>query len=513
MKNINEYTIEEKVAQMLMFAFHGTEYSDSLNKLITELKIGGIIYFSRNITSLKQTKELNQMMQKNSETPLFIAIDQEGGIVQRVIEGMTIFPGQMAVCASNMSNYDLCYSVGEDLRNIGFNMDFAPVADCNNNPRNPVINSRAFSDNPITCGKYTISGSQGFQDAKIISCAKHFPGHGDTSVDSHLSLPIVNKEIDKLEKCEFVPFKMAIDSGIVGIMASHILYKEIDDKFPATLSKKVITDLLKNKLGFKGLIVTDSLTMGAIYNNYTKNEVVRLAANAGIDLLVFCGKADLNEQIEIYNAFVEEVKIGNIPIERINESFEKIMKLKEKYITNKDIRNKFTKEEKINIGKEISEKSITLVKNENQDILPILNKNKVLVISPVIKVFSLVDNDDNNNYYTIGKSLKAKGIDCDEIIYEENSDILKKCMDFQKKYDKIILATYNVRENDYQKLLFDNLDHNKTIVVSMRSPYDILYLNDVKTYICIYETSKIAYESLTKCLLNNKFFGLLPVKF
>lgn len=505
--DINNITLEEKVAQLLMFAFHGKEYNNHIKSLVQELKIGGIIYFSRNFENKEVTRKINEKIQSEAKIPLFLSLDQEGGIVQRIIKDMTPFPGAMAVSASQESNYELSYAVGRDLKKIGFNMNFAPVADVNNNPLNPVINSRSYSDNPVICGEYVINAAKGFQDAQIIPTAKHFPGHGDTSVDSHVSLPRVDKSYKELENTEFIPFEMAINAGIEGIMASHILYPAIDSKYPATLSKKIITDVLKSKMGFKGLIVTDSLTMGAIYNNYTPNEVVRLACNAGIDLLVFCGKADIEEQKNILKAFIEEVKIGNIPMSRIDESFNKIIKYKEKYILNKDI--DYADINGISIGTKISNKSITLVKDNS--LLPL--KGKTLVIFPTIKVFSLVDND-NQEYDTLGKILKENKVDCDEIIYDENSDIVKKVIDNNEKYDKIILATYNVRKDDYQEKLWNELKQvrEKIIVVSMRSPYDIMYLEDVKTYICIYETSTLSFTSLAKCLYENKFYGKLPVK-
>lgn len=504
-KKYDNITLEEKIGQLLMFAFQGDSYNDQLETQIKKLNVGGIIYFSRNIKSKEQVKELNQKIKQNAKIPPFIALDQEGGIVQRIVEKMPAFPGAMAISASQMDNYDVCYEVGKELRSIGFNVNFAPVADCNNNPLNPVINSRSYSDDPKVCGWYASRASQGFQDALILPTSKHFPGHGDTKVDSHLSLPMVDKTIDELEKMEFVPFQETIKNGIDGIMASHILYPALDDKFPATLSQKIITGVLKEKMGFKGLIVTDSLTMGAIYNTYSHREIVRYACNAGIDLLVFCGKADINDQIDIYNSFIEEVKIGNIPLERIEESFEKIMALKEKYINLEPTEINYKKD----TGRLISEKSITLVKNNN--VLPINKKDKVLVISPKIKVFTLVDND-NVNYLSMGEVFKENCLNCDEIIYEENDDIIKKIIDIQKNYDKIILGTYNVRQNGYESILINNLQKEKTIVVSLRSPYDILYLDGVQSYICIYETSKLSFESLTKCLLNNKFEGKLPVQ-
>lgn len=515
MKNIEEITInsltlEEKVGQMLMFAFRGIEYNEQLETQIKDLKVGGVIHFGHNIKDIEQVKTLNENIQKNADIPLFIGIDEEGGTVQRIVEGMPPFPGAMAVSASKISPYDLCKIVGVNLKKIGFNMNFAPVGDVNNNPNNPVINSRSYSDDPKVCSKYVIDSFKGFQDGGVLPTCKHFPGHGDTSVDSHVSLPTVNKDIDMLNNIELVPFKDSIDAGIDGIMASHILYPVLDDKYPATLSRKIITNLLKEKMGFDGLIVTDSLTMGAIHQNYSPKEIVNLAANAGIDLMIFCGKADINDQKEIYNSLLEEVKNGNIPISRVNESVTKILKYKRKYIPN----NISDNNETYNIGKEISKNSITKVFGD----LKVNREDKVLAIFPKIQVLTLVDNQ-NQNYISLGSVLKKEFSNIDEIIVDGKSEkidtIIEEISNKVKNYDKIILSTINVSKDDYFVKIVKSLNNeclNKTIVTSLRSPYDIKYLKGVNSYYCLYEPTLLAFESFTKCLLENKFTGVLPVK-
>ena len=206
LKLINELTIEEKVAQMLFFAFHGTTYNSDLEILTKKLNVGGIIHFARNIVNPEQVTKLNLDIQTNSKIPTFIGVDQEGGVVQRIIDGVTPFPGAMASNASGESIYDLTNSVGNDLRNMNYNMVFAPVADVNNNPLNPVINSRSYSDNPNVVSKCVNDAWRGFNDSKVIPTLKHFPGHGDTSVDSHIALPIVKKNLDELNNIELVPF-------------------------------------------------------------------------------------------------------------------------------------------------------------------------------------------------------------------------------------------------------------------------------------------------------------------
>lgn len=509
--DINSLTIEEKVGQMLMFSFFGTEYNEQLDYFIKKLHLGGVAHFSRNIISPDQACKLNNDIQKNSKIPLFIGLDQEGGTVQRLIKGVTPFPGAMALAATNESNRELCRYVGTDLKNMNYNMVFAPVADVNNNPLNPVINSRSYSDNPEVVAKYATDAFKGFEEALILPTAKHFPGHGDTSVDSHLSLPMVNKTMKELELTELVPFKKVISEGIDGVMVSHIMYPAFDEKYPATLSYNIMTKYLKKDLNYQGLLISDSLTMGAIYNNYSLQDVVRLSVNGGMDILMFCGKADLDEQKKIYDYFLDDVKEGIIPIERINESVEKILKFKEKYC--EDCKKEYVSPipEAMALGTGLSEKSITMVKSVD-NIIPLKDNDKILVIFPKIKLFSLVDNDDNQ-YATLGNVFKKYHIDVDEIIVSDDLSNLFHIRKIANNYSKIVLATYNVREKDYQTQIFSILDKSKTIVASMRSPYDIKFLNGVETYFCIYEATDLALNSLVKVLLGQKeLIGKIPVK-
>ncbi|MFA7506931.1 MAG: glycoside hydrolase family 3 protein, partial [Bacilli bacterium] len=317
---IDNLTLEEKVGQMLMFAFNGTTYNKQIDTFINEFKLGGVIYFKKNIENIHQTAFLNKQISEKASIPLFKAIDQEGGPVLRFTEEVTPLPGAMALAAANADIYEICKRVGLDLKKIGFNMNFAPVGDINNNPLNPVINSRAYSDKVEIVENCVVQAFKGFQKAKLLSTIKHFPGHGDTSVDSHIGLPVVDKSLEDILELELKPFKKAFYEGIDGVMVSHMLYKQIDNKYPSTLSRKIITNLLKDKLGFKGLIVTDSLTMGAIWKKFSIEEIIKLGINAGNDILCFCGKALIEEQREIVNTFIKLVNSNEISMDRINES-------------------------------------------------------------------------------------------------------------------------------------------------------------------------------------------------
>lgn len=505
----NKIDIKEKAAQLLCFAFQGTEYNDQLKTLVEDLKVGGIIYFSRNIKNSSQVLELNKEIRKKSQTPMFIGLDQEGGVVQR-IKDITLFPGAMALSASlTINTKKICYQVGRNLASLGFNINFAPVGDVNNNSLNPVINSRSYSDDPYVVAKDAVEAFEGFQKANILPTIKHFLGHGDTVVDSHVGLPTVNKTRAELENMEIIPFKKAIEEGIDGIMLSHILYPAFDEKYPASLSKKIVTNYLKEELSFEGLIVTDSLTMGAINANFSSKEILKLAVNAGVDMMIFCGKADINDQKKLYNELLELIDSGEIPISRIEESYQKIIKYKNKYYSQR--LPKLVIDNKLSL--KASLESITLVRDGG--LLPIKKEDKVLLIFPKIEIASLVD-DEKNEYKTLNEFLNVEEIIINISTIEDEEkfhDIVEK----SKNYDKIIMATYNVSDNDYQVKLYNNLDNDKTIIISMRSPYDILHLEKAKkqanSYICIYEATSLSFSSLSKCLCGeNSFTGKLPIK-
>ena len=505
---LKDLSLKQKVGQMLMFSFHGTSYNEQVDYLLNELELGGLILFKRNITSLKQVSKLNGEISQDKKIRPFIALDQEGGPVQRIEKEITPLLSAMGFAANGNDPYELYKSAGKNLKHLGFSINFAPVADVNNNPYNPVINSRSYSDNPELVSRYVLRASQGFKDAKLIATVKHFPGHGDTNVDSHLGLPIVNKSLEEIEKVELYPFKEAIENGANGIMMSHIVYQCLDKDNPASLSYNIITKLLKEKLGFKGLVVTDSLTMKAIWDNYSIKEIVKKGVLAGNDILCFCGKADLNEQKEIYNTFVSLVEEGEIPLSRVDEAVRKILEYKEIYLEKDlDFENNLSvikKEEKSKLAEEFALESITLVKDKG--LVPIKKQEKIFVIFPEIKLFSLVDNKEND-YFTLQDFL-----DCNEVVINQEFTNYKLIKDKIKEADKVIFCTYNVTKGDYQTKVWQVLDPNNTIVVSMRSPYDILHLKNVESYICLYEATLLSLKSLVKLIYSGKFKGSLPIK-
>ena len=282
----------------------------------------------------------NEIKAIEKDIPLFISVDEEGGVVSRVPEEFVKLPSSGYIGQFNDEN--LSYNVGKiiakELNSLGFNMDFAPVLDIDSNPNNTVIGERAFGNNSEIVSRLGIKTMEGIKDGKIIPVVKHFPGHGDTDVDSHYGLPIVKKTLEELENLEFIPLKNAIDNGADVVMISSIILESIDNEYPATMSKKVTTDILRDSLGFDGVIATDDMTMGAIVDNYNLADAVIMSINAGSDLVLVCHGYDdiINSIVAVKDAVNSKI----ISEEKIDESVYRILKLKDKYnVNNKVIGN------------------------------------------------------------------------------------------------------------------------------------------------------------------------------
>ena len=341
-QKLDNMTLDEKIGQMITIGIDGYSVDDTAKQLITDKKVGGVILFKNNISDSNQLLQLiNDIKGINStnKIPIFISVDQEGGRVNRLPSEIKSLPSNEIIGNKNDNKlaYDIGKNIGYALGSFGFNMDFAPVLDVNSNPNNTVIGDRSFSNDKDKVASLGASEINGFKDSNIISVAKHFPGHGDTATDSHYALPIINKTLDELKSVEFVPFKKAIEEKVPAIMVSHILMPQIDANNPASMSKTIITDILRKDLKFDGLIVTDDMTMGAVTNELDITTACINSINAGADLLLVCHGYD--NEINVINAIKDAVNNGIISIDTINSSVYKILSLKENYkITDEKIK-------------------------------------------------------------------------------------------------------------------------------------------------------------------------------
>ncbi|WP_058303660.1 beta-N-acetylhexosaminidase [Gorillibacterium timonense] len=333
-ERVSRLTTEEKIGQLVIIGMDGTSMDETTRSMIVKRHVGGIIFFKPNLHDTKQMLALsNELKAANRENPipLWLSLDQEGGRVTRLPEEFVKFPTNLAIGKANSASFSrqIGNLIGEQLSGFGYNLDFAPVMDVNSNPDNPVIGDRSFGSSPALVSKLGTATMKGIAEKKVVPVIKHFPGHGDTSVDSHIGLPVVNYGRDRLDKVELVPFKAAIEQGADAVMVAHILLPKLDGKYPASFSKEVIGGLLRKELGFQGVVFTDDMTMGAVAENYDLSTAAVDAILAGGDIVLVCH--DAAKEKLVLDALVQAVKDGRISPERLDESVERILRLKLKF--------------------------------------------------------------------------------------------------------------------------------------------------------------------------------------
>lgn len=339
---ISEMNLKEKIGQMIFAGVKGTNFSNETKQLVSTEKIGGLIFYKDNLKEKNQAIALLNAIReesKNERFPLFLGVDQEGGRISR-LPGLNRLPTNQKIGEWNNStlSYNIGSHLGKEMNAFGFNLDFAPVLDVNSNPKNPIIGDRSFGPNASLVSRLGIQTMKGIQSQNVISVVKHFPGHGDTSVDSHLELPVIQKSLEDLQKLELVPFKDAIEDGADVVMIAHILLPKIDPSFPSSMSHEIITGILREQLQFDGVVMTDDMTMKAILGNYDIAQAAVEAVKAGNDIVLIAH--DYTNVKKAIDAIVEAVNNGQISENRINESVNRILLLKEKYrLTNDKVKD------------------------------------------------------------------------------------------------------------------------------------------------------------------------------
>ena len=327
-------SLKQAIGQLLIVGFEGTKLPIPLIGALTKGEIGGVILFARNFESREQILALNEQIHAiPAPYPIWIGVDQEGGKVQRIGEslGSQKIPAAMEIAQTTPDNsYRIAANTAQDLKSLGFNLNFAPVLDIHTNPQNPIIATRAFGTTPEQVIEFALPVIQAHMDCGMIPCGKHFPGHGDTSKDSHTDLPEITHSIERLRNVEFKPFKAAIDAGLPMMMTAHIVMSGLGERFPSTLSPMVVTDILRNELGYQGVIVSDDLEMDAIIDNFSVLKAVTLGLKAGVDAFLICKSQYLWSPL--CKQIMEIAKDNEAMQKRIFESAERIINLKQRFM-------------------------------------------------------------------------------------------------------------------------------------------------------------------------------------
>lgn len=520
-KLLKKMSVDEKVGQLIQIGINArfinqeSDFFQDLKRHVTQNKIGGVIFFG---APMYETVHLGNRLQENAEIPMLFALDAETGVGMRFMDAAN-FPWNMAVAATGNTEYAYKMGVvtGREAKAMGMMQVYAPVLDVNNNADNPVINVRSYGEDPETVARFGAAFIEGVQSQGVIATAKHFPGHGDTNVDSHRGLPIINVSRERLDALELVPFRRAIESGVGSIMVAHIGLPQIDPTeikpipnairldteeevitenatIPATLSYKIQTDLLRKELGFKGLIVSDAMSMSGLTLYVTQEEAGVQAFLAGADLLE--KPADTDAMIR---GLREAVKSGRISEARLNESVRKILAWKHELglfkqkITpldqmDKIISNKAT----YALAEEIANKAITVVKND-ENLIP-LDKTKRVFVLGISNGF-----DGENTSAALNNLLRANGVKFSSVVLQENSspETIERAREGAGKADIVIAAMYGrVRSGAKNSvglpdsgvtILRDLLAKNKKVVgLSFGNPYILQSFPMLKTYVVAY---------------------------
>ena len=333
--------LKSKIGQLLIVGFPGEKLTSEYRDFLEKNNIGGVILFKENCQSLDQLEKLvNTLKEIQTENPLLLTVDHEGGRVHRLPKPFTRFPQASLIGEAWARNSkrewgaEVGRAMARELSAAGFHLDFAPVLDVWSNPTNKVIADRAFGNHPNLVSELGNQMIRGLQENGVAACGKHFPGHGDTNEDSHFDLPILSHNVRRIKEFELIPFQNSLDVGVASLMTGHVIYEGFDPHMPATLSVKILRDLLRREIGFQGVLFSDDLVMNAVSKRMPTKEVAFHALRAGCDSLII--SKNIVEQQECLDRLCEAVQSGELPEERVNEACQRLEGLKKAYVLRGD---------------------------------------------------------------------------------------------------------------------------------------------------------------------------------
>lgn len=531
-------SLDEKVGQLMVVAFTGPTFTPEAEQMVRQYHVGGVILFAQNLLDGVQIKQLTGQLQQAAQISLLLAVDQEGGPVVRVTQGATLFPSQMAVGAtfSPATAAAVAAATAWELRELGINANFAPVADVNSNPRNPVIGVRSYGADPGLVGKLTAAAVDAVQAAGVVAVAKHFPGHGDADVDSHLALPLIGHPLSRLEAVELPPFRAAIAAGVDAVMTAHVLLPALDSdpRRSATLSPPVLS-YLREKLGYTGLIVTDDLEMGAIVNDHGTAEAARLAFQAGADLLLF--RRNVEEQRRAHALLVAAMHNGEISPQRLDVSVRRILATKARRGLLDQIpaarergasRAGSAGAQRLSgaeIARDVARRSVTLVKNEG-GLLPLKPADDVslCVIYPRPEAVNGVNSVEvsagrlpSDQPQTLGDAVKLfhPGAHLVPVGLRPPPEDAQAALAGASTAQVVVLGTYNAQEYPSQDALMKRIVAlgKPTAVVALRLPYDLSRLDSAPALMAAYSNRPASLRAVAEALFGRGVppSGHLPV--
>ncbi|MEV5311568.1 glycoside hydrolase family 3 N-terminal domain-containing protein [Streptomyces sp. NPDC052610] len=539
---ISRMTLEEKVGQLFVSRAYGhsataPDQADidanlrefgvrTAAELVARYRLGGVIYFAwaHNTRDPRQIADLSNGLQRASlalphRLPLLISTDQEHGIVARIGKPATLFPGAMAIGAggSRTDARTLGRIAGKELRAMGVRQDYSPVADVNVNPANPVIGVRSFGADPRAVARLVAAEVAGYQRSGVAATAKHFPGHGDTETDSHYGFPVIKHTREQWETLDAPSFRAAIEAGIDSIMTAHILFPALDDSGdPATLSRPVLTGILREQLGYDGVVVTDSLDMAGVRQKYGDERVPVLALKAGVDQLLNAPRLDL-----AWNAVLKAVQDGELTEERLEESILRVLRLKARLGLLDD---PWTDTDRVDrtVGTPVHLAAADRIAEHTTTLLA--NEGALLPLSPAeTPRLLVVGADPASPSGTTGPPTGVLAAALTELGFTAtalstgtapSAAVVERAVAAAGDADAVVVATYNVTAASTQKTLVERLlaTGRPVVAVAIRNPYDIAHLPGVRAYLATYSWTDVEVRAAARTIAGTVTpRGKLPV--
>lgn len=506
-------TLQQKVAQMFMVSFFGTLLTEAEISFLRDVQPGAVALFGRNAASPRQVAELTNSIQAHAVAsgglPLLIAVDQEGGLIQHLQRGFTRFPAPMLWTATR--DPELAYAVGAamagEMRAVGVNMNLAPVADLQTYLRNPIIRRRAFGNLPEMVAPILTGFIHGLQDNGVMATVKHFPGHGDTSTDSHLQLPIVEHSRERLEALELQPFIAAFDAGVEATMVAHIWYSGLDSApGPASLSPRIVDGLLRGELGYDGIIMTDALDMDAVDTAYTPSEAAIRAIIAGNDLIAIGAHVGVDRIRATIDEVVAAVKSGRIAQSSIDASVARIVAAKDRYgisdwqpLDTRAVESSLPLDRNEALVARLFQAGVTAI--DPDELLPV--DENALIIYPGTRS-------------RIRRQCDSAAMDIDFLAVSESPshEQIALARRSAAAADEIVLFSVNQAHDSQQRALVKALPADKTVLVALWDPTDIFLLPPVSAYILGYSPMLVATEIICDIILGEqRATGRMPFAF
>ena len=517
---ISSLSLSQKVAQLVQIDIPDMELSETTREHFQRFEYNGVILFAKNVLHRAQLVQLITDLQELCDVTPMITVDQEGGLVERFrFPEISGHPGAMAMAAAGDPDWtEQSYQImGTELASLGVTVNFAPCLDVNSNPSNPIIGARSFSSDAEAVSRHGVACTLGLQNGGVAACGKHFPGHGDTDKDSHIDLPTVSRTKPELDLVELAPFRAAIDAGIDALMTAHVTFPAIDPTpgLPATLSYPVLTNLLREEMGFQGVIFTDSMAMHAIATRFGVGEAAVMSIEAGADIVLACGSFE--NHIKTVEALIEAVENGRISEDRIDRSLERIFALKGRYSQTPQLHPGYPMIEHHQRMATITEKTVTVL--SGAETLPL--KGRVLVL--IQDLLPQTPLGEVDRAVSLAEALNAEKTDPSLVIEEERYHLHssgESCREISERasaYDQVVVCLFSRdRLPDGQRLLVENLvrDGIEPLLVSFSSPYLFDGLPDRhRALILNYNYSPLGLRALTKVLLGQqKAVGICPVR-